>query len=97
MARSANPLGLLGAVYIIEGTGQRIIPALLPLLHRQLDLPEEAFHFLRYHGENDPSHLARWLHGVEMALAFDPVCDARIVATARATAELYLLQMEHAL
>jgi 3-oxoacyl-[acyl-carrier-protein] synthase-3 len=70
---------------------------LLPLLRRQLDLPERAFRFLTYHGENDPSHLARWMRGVEIALDLDPHCDARIVATARATAELYLLQMEHAL
>ena len=39
LARQPNPLGLLGAIYIIEGTGQRIIPALLPLLRRQLDMP----------------------------------------------------------
>jgi len=97
LARERNPLGLLGAVYIIEGTGQRIIPALLPLLRRQLDLPEQSFRFLKYHGENDPSHLARWLRGVEIALALDPLCDQRILATARATAELYLLHMEHAL
>src|SRR5690606_22893852 len=30
LAATPNPLGLLGAIYIIEGTGQRIIPALLP-------------------------------------------------------------------
>ena len=39
LARQPNPIGLLGAIYIIEGTGQRIIPALLPLLRKQLDMP----------------------------------------------------------
>jgi 3-oxoacyl-[acyl-carrier-protein] synthase III len=96
LARQRNPLGLLGAIYIIEGTGQRIIPALLPLLRKQLDIPEQAFRFLAYHGENDASHLARWLNGVEIALGLDPTgAPAQIAAVARSTAELYLLQMEH--
>jgi 3-oxoacyl-[acyl-carrier-protein] synthase III len=94
LARQPNPLGLLGAVYIIEGTGQRIIPALLPLLRRQLELPDRAFRFLAYHGENDVNHLTRWLQCVELALAADPACDRQIVEVARSTADLYRLQME---
>lgn len=97
LAEQPNPLGLLGAIYIIEGTGQRIIPALLPLLRRQLNLSEQAFRFLRYHGDNDASHLTRWLRGIEIALTLDSGCDREIIAVARATAGLYLLQMEHAL
>ncbi|RZI76304.1 MAG: 3-oxoacyl-ACP synthase, partial [Variovorax sp.] len=31
LAATRDPFGLLGAIYIIEGTGQRIVPALLPL------------------------------------------------------------------
>jgi 3-oxoacyl-[acyl-carrier-protein] synthase-3 len=97
LASQPNPLGLLGAIYIIEGTGQRIIPALLPLLQRQLDLPTQAFRFLTYHGDNDVSHLARWLDAVEMAINLSPGCEQKIVDVARATAELYVLQMEHVL
>jgi 3-oxoacyl-[acyl-carrier-protein] synthase-3 len=97
LARGANPVGLLGATYIIEGTGQRIIPALLPLIRRQVKVSEPAFRFLDYHGENDVSHLSRWLGGVEIALALDPNCAPEIVSVARATAELYLLQWEHVL
>jgi 3-oxoacyl-[acyl-carrier-protein] synthase III len=97
LARQPNPLGLLGAVYIIEGTGQRIIPALLPLLRRQLKLPDRAFRFLAYHGENDVNHLTRWLQCVELALAADPACDRQIADVARSTADLYRLQMENAL
>jgi 3-oxoacyl-[acyl-carrier-protein] synthase-3 len=97
LAGRKNPLGLLGAIYIIEGTGQRIIPALLPLLQQQLDLPTHAFRFLTYHGDNDVSHLARWLTAVEMAIELSPGCEQRIIDVARATAELYVLQMEHVL
>lgn len=98
-AARANPVGLLGGIYIIEGTGQRIIPALLPRLRRQLRVPEAALRFLKYHGQNDERHLARWLSAVDYTLQRDPAGDAgeRIVATARAVADLYVLQMEHVL
>lgn len=92
-----NPVGLLGGIYIIEGTGQRIIPSLLPRLRRQLDVPEQALRFLKYHGENDVKHLARWLDAVALVLEQDPCRGTDIVATARDVAQLYILQMEHAL
>lgn len=92
-----NPVDLLGAIYIIEGTGQRVIPQLLPMLKRQLDLPARAFRFLAYHGENDEAHLDRWLRAVAIVLAED--ADGRLatslVRTARASAELYLLQLAY--
>ena len=97
LAATANPLGLLGAIYVIEGTGQRIVPALLPLLRRQLDLPPAAFRFLEYHGHNDQHHLERWLVAVELALAAEPAAGTRIVDTARRTAQLYLMQFQHIL
>ncbi|MEN9797952.1 MAG: hypothetical protein RL653_1648 [Pseudomonadota bacterium] len=90
-------MGLLGAVYVIEGTGQRIVPALLPLLKQALALPPNCFRFLAYHGENDPHHLERWLQGVQLALEADPACAQSIADTARRTAELYLMQFEHVL
>jgi len=102
LAATPNPLGLLGAIYVIEGTGQRIIPALLPLMKASLmhgpdGLPADAFRFLEYHGANDEHHLLRWLRAVEIVLEHDADgADARtIVDTARRTAEMYLMQFEH--
>ena len=97
-AATPSPVGLLGAIYVIEGTGQRIIPALLPLLQAQLKLPPNAFRFLAYHGANDENHLARWLRAVQMVLAADPsgAADADIVQTAKRTAQLYLMQWQDA-
>ncbi|CAA9299649.1 MAG: 3-oxoacyl-[acyl-carrier-protein] synthase III [uncultured Lysobacter sp.] len=99
LAARPNPVGLLGAIYIIEGTGQRIIPALLPLMKASLDVPRDAFRFLDYHGENDEHHLLRWLRGVEIVLAHDGGPDGpgarSIIETARRTAALYLMQFEH--
>ena len=99
LAATPNPIGLLGAIYIIEGTGQRIVPSLLPLLRSSLQLPPEAFRFLEYHGANDEHHLERWLMAVQIALELDDTGLARqaIVQTARHTAELYLMQFQHVL
>ncbi|SIT20759.1 StlD/DarB family beta-ketosynthase [Achromobacter sp. MFA1 R4] len=97
LAATRDPIGLLGAIYIIEGTGQRIVPALLPLLKASLTLPPDAFRFLEYHGHNDEHHLARWLTAVELVLDCDEDGRAaqRIVDTARRTAALYLMQFHH--
>lgn len=102
LAAIPNPLGLLGAIYIIEGTGQRIIPALLPLMKASLlggadPVAADAFRFLEYHGANDEHHLLRWLRAVEIVLQHDADgSGARaIIDTARRTAQLYLMQFEH--
>ena len=88
-ANSANPLGLLGGIFIIEGTGQKIIPTLLPFLKRSLNLQMNVFKFLEYHGENDVRHLERWANAVELALEIEPKCYDDILNTARKVAELY--------
>ncbi|MCW5604331.1 MAG: iron-containing redox enzyme family protein, partial [Burkholderiales bacterium] len=94
-AERRNPIGLLGAIYVIEGTGQRIVPVLLPEIRRRLALPLEAVRFLHYHGENDVNHLARWLTCARLALEAGGSSAADdIVATARDTAQLYLMQLE---
>ena len=102
LAATENPLGLLGAIYVIEGTGQRIIPALLPLikaslLHGRDPVPADAFRFLEYHGANDEHHLLRWLRAVEIVLQHDRDGDGAraIIDTARRTAHLYLMQFDH--
>lgn len=99
LAATPNPIGLLGAIYIIEGTGQRIVPSLLPLLRAALPLPTDAFRFLEYHGANDEHHLERWLIAVQMALDLDTEGTAQqaILQTARHTAAMYLMQFQHVL
>ena len=99
LAATPNPIGLLGAIYIIEGTGQRIVPSLLPLLRAALPLPPDAFRFLEYHGANDENHLERWLIAVQMALDMDTEGTAQqaILQTARHTAAMYLMQFQHVL
>ena len=102
VAASDSPIGLLGGIYIIEGTGQRIIPVLLPMLRNQLQLPDRCFRFLKYHGTNDIQHLSRWLSAVNLVLAAEQGMEREryaqaIIQTARNVATLYLLQWEYAL
>lgn len=102
VANSDNPIGLLGGIYIIEGTGQRIVPVLLPELRNQLPLTERGFRFLRYHSENDINHLARWLKALTIALHRVPQDQqqanaAQILKTAQTVAQLYFMQWEHVL
>lgn len=96
-ANSANPLGLLGGIFIIEGTGQKIIPTMLPFLKKSLNLQMNVFKFLEYHGENDVKHLERWANAVELALTLEPQAYDDILATAKKVAELYHAQWEQVL
>ncbi|MES2663538.1 MAG: 3-oxoacyl-[acyl-carrier-protein] synthase III C-terminal domain-containing protein [Pseudomonadota bacterium] len=95
-ASQKNALDLLGGIYIIEGTGQRIIPARLPLIKKQLHLGPECYKFLQYHGENDVHHLMRWMGAVQFALHHSPDPDiaSRIIQTAKIVADLYIMQLE---
>lgn len=98
-AKQTDAFGLLGGIYIIEGTGQRIIPALLPLMRRQIKLPDNCFTFLNYHGENDINHLQRWLTAVDMVLSISSPEKARehvnaIVSNATHVSKLYQLQWD---
>lgn len=95
-ANSINALDLLGGIYIIEGTGQRIIPTMLPLVRSQLSLPANCFKFLKYHGVNDEHHIQRWVMAVEIVLANDPSGEMakKIIETARQVSNFYCQQME---
>ena len=91
-AARQNPLSLLGGIFIIEGTGQKIIPALLPFLKDSLNVNLGVFKFLQYHGENDQNHLRRWATAVEMALLYDSSLSQEIVDCAQRVSQLYLMQ-----
>ena len=91
-AARQNPIGLLGGIYIIEGTGQRIVPTLLPKLKQHLKVPSSVLKFIEYHGENDQAHMLRWLDAVKMVINIDAKAAAEIVKVAETVAALYLQQ-----
>lgn len=96
-AERQNPIGLLGGIYIIEGTGQRIVPTLLPKLKQHLNVPSSVLKFIEYHGENDQAHMMRWLDAVKMAVNIDANAAAEIVRVAETVAALYLQQWKFVL
>ncbi len=96
-AARPDPFGLLGGIYIIEGTGQRIVPTLLPRLKSRLGLSSSLLQFMAYHGENDQSHMLRWLEAVKLAAEVTPDAPHHIVQVAQSVAALYLQQWKYLL
>lgn len=94
-ASRPDPIGLLGGIYIIEGTGQRIVPTLLPRLKSALGLSSSLLQFMAYHGENDQSHMLRWLEAVKLASEVAPNAASQIVQVAQSVAALYLQQWKY--
>ncbi|NQZ00951.1 MAG: 3-oxoacyl-ACP synthase [Bdellovibrionales bacterium] len=88
----SNPMALLGGIFIIEGTGQKIIPTLLPFLKDTFGTELKVYKFLEYHGENDQNHLMRWANAVDLALAYSPNMASEIVECAKKVAMLYSMQ-----
>lgn len=94
-AARPNPVGLLGGIYIIEGTGQRIIATLLPRIKESLKVNSSILKFIEYHGENDQAHMARWLNAVKMVAQIEPQAMYEIVSVAETVAALYLQQWKY--
>jgi 3-oxoacyl-[acyl-carrier-protein] synthase-3 len=92
-AGQENPFDLLGAMFIIEGLGNRVARKWGLAIKDQLGLQEEQVRFFTYHGDNDATHLDR-LEGALASGILTPELAARIVKTAKVTARLYLLQLE---
>mgnify|MGYP001810180089 CR=1 FL=1 len=91
-AARKDPIGLLGGIYIIEGTGQRIVPTLLPKLKQHLRVSSSILKFIEYHGENDQTHMMRWLEAVKLVVKIDSSAAKEIVSVAQTVATLYLQQ-----
>lgn len=92
-ASKADPIGLLGAMFIIEGLGNRLARAWGEAVQTQLSLGEEAVSFLLYHGENDGDHLDMFDRALALAVR-GPAESEDIVRHARIVARLYRLQLE---
>lgn len=92
-ASEPNPVGLLGAMWIIEGLGDKMAREWAGRIETLTGLGPEATRFLRYHGANDGSHMDK-LYGL-----LDRICTRAdigddVVRTATVVARLYALQLE---
>lgn len=92
-ASQENPLDLLGAMFIIEGLGQRLASRWGNQIREQLNLRAEQVSFLLYHGANDENHLEKLEEILASGFITAEIVE-RIVKTAKVTARLYSLQLE---
>jgi pyrroloquinoline quinone (PQQ) biosynthesis protein C len=72
-----NPVGLLGMVHVLEGTSSRLATEIARLVQAKLGLPDEAFRYLRSHGELDLAHV-EFFEGFVNALTDRDDVDAMI-------------------
>ena len=92
-AGEENPFALVGAMFIVEGLGQRLARRWGERIRDQLRLDDNAVSFLLYHSESDIKHFQR-LDQVIAAGILTEKLVAEIVKCAKITARLYVLQLE---
>jgi len=88
-----NPVDLLGAMFIIEGLGNKMASAWAMRIQDVLGFGPEVTQFLSYHGKNDTVHLQK-LHAIVNSDAVTEESIPGIVKTAKVVARLYALQLE---
>ena len=92
-ASCLNPVDLLGAMWIIEGLGEKMASSWSKRIQELTGLDQNSMRFMTYHGQNDSEHMERFY------ITLDVVCDDKesvkaIVKTAKVVARLYRLQLE---
>ncbi len=92
-ASRPDPLGMLGAMFVIEGLGQRLASGWAEAIKAQLGLDDACVRFLAYHGANDDDHLAMFDQALRLAVTSETVAND-VVRHARIVARLYRLQLE---
>ena len=92
-ASRPDPLGLLGAMFVIEGLGERLAGPWAASIQDQLGLANDAVSFLAYHGANDGDHLDMFDRALALAVTDGDVAED-VVRHARIVARLYRLQLE---
>ncbi|MQM27774.1 3-oxoacyl-[acyl-carrier-protein] synthase III C-terminal domain-containing protein [Glycomyces albidus] len=88
-----DPIGLLGAMFIIEGLGTGKAAGWAAQFKEQLGLRDDQVSFLAYHGEADDDHFAK-LQAILASPRVDDAAADAIVSTAKVVARLYALQLE---
>lgn len=93
-ASQTNPFDLLGAMFMIEGLGQRKAGVWGKKIKDQLNLDDKQVSFFLYHAENDDGHMEKFQETLDCGILEIPGMGDRIVKTARIVARLYRLQLE---
>ncbi|TYK64596.1 iron-containing redox enzyme family protein [Colwellia echini] len=92
-ASQPNPIDLIGAMWIIEGLGNKMALKWSKCINEQLKFATCATSFMDYHGENDEHHLDELYKLIDRVASCEKNIDA-IIRTAKVVAKLYKLQLE---
>lgn len=92
-ASQPNPVDLIGAMWIIEGLGNKMACKWASLIKEQFNFDQQATTFMEYHGDNDEHHLAELYQLIDRVASSQQNVDD-IIRTAKVVARLYQLQLE---
>jgi 3-oxoacyl-[acyl-carrier-protein] synthase-3 len=92
-ASEPNPVGLLGAMWIVEGLGEKMAKDWAERIEQLISVGREGTKFLRYHGSNDETHMNK-LYGLLDRLCTSEDKAQDVVRTATVVGRLYALQLE---
>ena len=92
-AGEPNPGGMLGAMWIIEGLGEKMASSWAARIEALTGCDATCTRFLRYHAGNDDSHMDK-LYGLIDRICTSGRAASDVVTTARIVARLYAWQLE---
>ncbi|MFN8554928.1 MAG: iron-containing redox enzyme family protein [Candidatus Obscuribacterales bacterium] len=90
-ASQPNPLDLLGAMFIIEGLGEKMANKWAGRIQDLLCIEPSKTKFLSYHGANDESHIEKLYALLDQHAE---TASDKIVKTAKVVSRLYAMQLE---
>ncbi|MBX2858893.1 MAG: hypothetical protein KTR17_09540 [Cellvibrionaceae bacterium] len=92
-ASRPNPVDMIGAMWMIEGLGEKMASNWADRIDELIALGGEKTCFLRYHGHNDASHLETFCHMLD-SVCRESTTHRAIVKTAQVVARLYCMQLD---
>jgi hypothetical protein len=92
-ASEPNPVGLLGAMWIVEGLGEKMANDWSARIETLAGVGPDCTRFLRYHGGNDGAHMGK-LYGLLDRLCVSEAVAQDIQLTAKVVGRLYAMQLE---
>lgn len=92
-ASQTNPIDLLGAMWIIEGLGEKMASGWAAQIEKLWPALANATQFMRYHGANDENHMHRFYDMLNQVIESEAQAQ-RVVKTAQVVGRLYALQLE---
>ena len=92
-ASQSNPIDLIGAMWIIEGLGQKMASSWGERVDELTNGDGSYTRFMRYHGENDDAHMDKLYQLIDRVCQNESQLKA-ILRTATVVSRLYIMQLE---